>query len=99
MIKALPVLQTGRREEAVFSFYAGQLRWRSRLSAHPDQNPTGQPAAFSALFETIGHEVNEWAFGDIPLLQRTIGSVLEWDGIYPDASVPASVAESTGSTC
>ena len=97
MLKALPLLQTGRREEAVFWFYAGQLRWRSRLNAHPDQNPIGQPAAFSALFETIGSEVNEWAFGDIPLLQRTIGSVLEWDRMYPDDSIPASVAESTRS--
>ena len=97
MLRAPPLLQTGRGQEAVFWFYAGQLRWRSRLNAHSGQDPTGQLAAFSALFGTIGPEVNAWAFGDIPLLQDTISSVLEWDRLYPDASVPATVAQSTRS--
>lgn len=97
MLKALPLLKTGSGEEAVFWFYAGQLRWRSRLRSHPDQDQTGEPAAFSALMETIGPQVNEWAFGDIPLLQRTIASVLEWDRLHPDVSVPATVAQSTRS--
>ena len=87
MMKAPALLQSGKSEEATFWFYAGQLRWRSRLNADPAQDPTGEPALFSSLFETIGPEVNGWAFGNIPELQRTIDAVLEWDARYPDPSL------------
>lgn len=97
MKKALPLLKTGREDEAVFWFYAGQLRWRSQLISHPDQDPTGQPALFSSFMATIGPDVNEWAFGDIPALQKTIASVLEWDRRYPDPTVSAAAAASSRS--
>ncbi len=93
MLKAPPLLKAGRGDEAVFWFYAGQLRWRTRLNADPEQDPSGEPALFSALFETIGPDVNVWAFGDIPQLQRTIASVLEWDRRYPDPSLPKAASE------
>ena len=56
-------------------------------------NPTGEPALFSSLFETLGPPVNAWAFGDIPKLQRTIDAVLLWDAHYPDLSLDPLVHE------
>ncbi|RZI59547.1 MAG: hypothetical protein EOP94_02740 [Zymomonas sp.] len=91
MMKAPALLQSGKGNEATFWFYAGQLRWRSRLNADPDQDPTGEPALFSSLLEMTGSEVNGWAFGNIPELQRTIGSVLDWDARYPDLSLDLAV--------
>lgn len=91
MLRAAPLMQAGRRDEATFWFYAGQLRWRSRLNASPTPDLTGEPALFSSLFETLGPPVNGWAFGDIPKLQRTIDNVLLWDVRYPDPSLDPAV--------
>ncbi|MBB3952590.1 hypothetical protein [Aureimonas jatrophae] len=95
MLRAAPLMQAGKRDEATFWFYAGQLRWRSRLNAHSHQDPTGEPTLFSALFETLGPSVNGWAFGDIPALQRTIDAVLLWDQRYPDPSLDPAVHTQT----
>lgn len=91
MLRAAPLMQAGKGDEATFWFYAGQLRWRSRLNADPDQDPSVEPALFSSLFETLGPTVNGWAFGDIPKLQRTIDAVLLWDERYPDPSLDPAV--------
>jgi hypothetical protein len=93
MLRAAPLMQAGNGDEATFWFYAGQLRWRSRLNASRSQDPTGEPALFSSLFKTLGPPVNAWAFGDIPKLQRTIDAVLLWDERYPDPSLDPGVHE------
>ncbi|SEH30911.1 hypothetical protein [Rhizobium sp. NFR12] len=93
MLRAAPLMQAGRGDEATFWFYAGQLRWRSRLNGGPAQDPTGEPALFSSLFETLGPPINNWAFGDIPKLERTIDAVLLWDAHYPDPSLDPVVHE------
>ncbi|WP_019996876.1 hypothetical protein [Aureimonas ureilytica] len=93
--KAPALMAAGRPEEATFWFYAGQLRWHARLAANPAQDPSGEPALFASLFETIGPEVNGWAFGDIPALQKTIDAVLAWDARYPGPSLPAASVAST----
>jgi hypothetical protein len=43
MLRAARLMQAGRGDEATFWFYAGQLRWRSRLNGGPAQDPTGDP--------------------------------------------------------
>lgn len=91
MLRAAPLMQEGKGDEATFWFYAGQLRWRSRLNANPDQDPTGESALFSSLFETLGPSINGWAFGDIPKLQRTIDTVLLWDERFPDSSLAPAI--------
>jgi len=93
MLRAAPLMQAGSGDEATFWFYAGQLRWRSRLNANPAQDPTGEPALFSSLFDTLGPPVNAWALGDIPKLQRTIDAVLLWDERYPDPSLDPVIHE------
>ena len=95
MLKALPLLQAGKGNEATFWLYAGQLRYRSYLAAHPDLDPTGDPALFSSLFDMIGRPVNEFAFGDIAQLARTMDAVLEWDQRYRDPSLPTATHEAT----
>ncbi|KQP10132.1 hypothetical protein ASF28_02960 [Methylobacterium sp. Leaf99] len=95
MAKAQALLAAGRADEATFWFYAGQLRYRSYLTAHRDLDPTGHPALFAALIETIGRPVNEYAFGDVPKLASTISMVLEWDRRYPDPSLAGPEHEKT----
>jgi hypothetical protein len=83
---------SGRRDEATFIFYLGQLRYRIYLVANPSLPQDGDPALFSALSEAVGRPINEYAFGDIPVLERTIQAVLVYDEAYPDRFTPSGKA-------
>jgi len=78
-ILAQRLFAAGRRDEAVFWFYAGQLRYRIRLACHPDLAPDTEPALFGALSETVGRPINEYAFGDPPALVATLERARAWD--------------------
>ena len=67
------------KDEAVFWFYAGQLRYRFHLAANPDLPKSGDPALFGSLSEVVGTPLNEYAFGDLAQLVGTIDKVLAWD--------------------
>lgn len=81
---AKKLFETGRKDEAVFWFYAGQIRWRARLMGNPQLPRDGEPALFSSLSEVIGRPLNEYAFGDIAGLVKTIDRALEWDASHAD---------------
>jgi hypothetical protein len=83
--RAAALFQDGRRDDAVFIFYLGQLRYRAHLSARRNLKPDGDPALFASLSEVVGRRLNEYAFGDIPALARTIDAVLAYDRANPDA--------------
>ncbi|MDB5416175.1 MAG: hypothetical protein JWR10_4510 [Rubritepida sp.] len=82
--EAMRLFRAGQREDAVFVFYLGQLRYRTHLAAHPELPRSGDPAAFGALSETVGRPINEYAFGDMPRLMKTIDAVLAYDRGNPD---------------
>src|SRR5262249_57333521 len=88
--RAAQLLGAGRKDDAVFIFYLGQLRYRAHLSARRDLKPDGDPALFASLSEVVGRPVNEYAFGDIPALARTIEAVLAYDRANPDRFTPPS---------
>ncbi len=81
---AMRLFEAGRQDEAVFWFYAGQLRFRSRLASHPELPKSGEPAAFASLSQVIGTPLNRYAFGDIAGLAATIDRVLAWDAAHDD---------------
>ncbi|MGA7328253.1 MAG: hypothetical protein WBX25_28135 [Rhodomicrobium sp.] len=87
---AAKLFRHGKKDEAVFIFYLGQLRYRARLLAHRDLDPSGEPALFASLSEVVGRPINEYAFGDIPRLLSTIDAVLEYDRTHPDRFTPPS---------
>jgi hypothetical protein len=70
-----------RRDEAVFWFYLGQLRWRTCLRQTPN---CGGREPYGRLFETIGPDLNTHGFRSIPALQSTVDAVLAWDESHPD---------------
>jgi hypothetical protein len=80
----------GRRDDATMWFYIGQIRYRAYLITNPNLNPSGDPAVFSSLFNTIGPVINGYAFGDIPQLLKIIDRALDWDAKNPDAFTPKS---------
>ena len=56
-ILAQKLFESGKKDEAVFWFYAGQLRYRFHLLANPNLEPSGDPALFASLSEVIGRPV------------------------------------------
>ena len=68
--------EAGRKDEAVFFFYLGQLRFRARLIANPNGDPTGERALYDALMSAMGPPINQYAFGDMPALLATIDRVI-----------------------
>ena len=93
--RAAKLFGEGKRDDAVFMFYLGQLRYRTHLSARGAQlKPDGDPALFSSLSEVVGRPLNEYAFGDIPALVRIIDAVLAYvwtkDNFGPVDWLPAS---------
>lgn len=82
--EAARLFGTGQRDEAVFLFYLGQLRFRTHLAARPSLPRDADPAVFSALSEQVGRPINEYAFGDMPALLRTLDAVIAFDRHTPD---------------
>jgi hypothetical protein len=82
--KAAELLKGGRKDDAVFIFYLGQLRYRTHLAARPELPKSGDPALFGSLSEVVGRPINEYAFGDMPRLLMTIDEVMAFDRGNPD---------------
>jgi hypothetical protein len=88
--RAAQLFGSGEKDAAVFIFYLGQLRYRAHLSARRDLKPDGDPALFASLSEAVGRPINQYAFGDIEALVRTIDAVLAYDLANPDGFTPPS---------
>lgn len=78
-VLATKLLESGQNDDAVFWFYAGQLRFRFHLAANPSLEPSGDPALFASFQDVVGRPVNEYAWGDLPALHATLERVLAWD--------------------
>jgi len=74
----------GHQDEAVFWFYAGQLRYRFHLSANPQLPRDGDPAVLASLNATMGQTLNEYAGGDPPRWAAQIERALKWDADTPN---------------
>ena len=66
----------GRKDEAMFWFYAGQLRGRidANLCAYQSAG-----VVVDMLNDKYGPEINQYAFKNIPNLTNTVEKVLAWE--------------------
>ena len=86
---AQKLFATGQKDDAVFWFYTGQLRYRVYLAVNKDKlDPSGDPALFASLSDEVGRPINEYAFGDIPQLTKTIDAVIAWDKSHNNSFTP-----------
>lgn len=69
----------GRKDDAVFWFYLGQLRYRFYLLANPQLPRDGDPAVMTSLNATVGQSINEWAGGDPKSWAAAMERALRWD--------------------
>ncbi len=82
--RADELFKAGNKDDAVFVFYLGQLRYRTFMLANSGGDPTGDRNLYASLAQGIGKPIDQYAFGDIPTLARTIDAVLAYDGATPD---------------
>lgn len=66
----------GQKDEAMFWFYAGQLRGRIDANICADKT-AGK--AIDVLNKQFGLPINQYAFGDISKLTNTVERVLAWE--------------------
>jgi hypothetical protein len=74
----------GHKDEAVFWFYVGVIRYRGCLAGPLGARETPQ---FQALWDAIEPAINDHAFGDIRALAAAINRALAWDEMRPDPYV------------
>jgi len=89
-VEADRLMKAGQRDAAVFIFYLGQLRFRTHLAARPELPRDRDAAVFASLSDRVGRPVNEYAFGDMPALLRTLDAVIAYDRQNPDPFTPAA---------
>lgn len=74
------LFQEGRKDEAAFWFYAGQLRGRFDANRC---NDISARQGVAVLNQTFGTPINQFMFKDLPKLKALIPRVVEWDGTTP----------------
>jgi hypothetical protein len=92
------LFDAGREDDALFWFYAGQLRYRIRLTCHPDLPRDTEPPLFGALQDAVGGKVNRYAGKHPALWISAMERVLEWDahtanGFEPRAACRQAIAD------
>jgi hypothetical protein len=70
--------ELNRPQEALFWFYASQLRWRTRMACH-EFEPGGEGALFGSMMSVSGAIFNGWASGNIDVWLDTIDRAHAWD--------------------
>lgn len=100
-VLATRLFAADRKDEAMFWFYAGQLRYRIRLACHPDLPPGTEPALFASLQEETGTLINAYAGGDPDAWAAAIERARDWDartrnGYEPKAPCQAQIADQRG---
>jgi hypothetical protein len=65
----------GEKEDALFWFYAAQLRARYQLVF--EQGDRGQ--LLQTMLMTVGADINSYGFTDVSRLRTTLDRVLAWD--------------------
>ena len=78
-VPAAKLMGAGRTDEAVKWFYIGQLRYRFHLAATQPPPGSNDRVLFSALSESVGRPINEYAFGDVDAAVAQIDGALAWD--------------------
>lgn len=74
------MFKLGYKDEGSFWFYAGQLRARYDANRCADVSAR---SAVAALNQQYGQEINEYTFANLPLLQKIVTQLMEFDKMTP----------------
>jgi hypothetical protein len=85
LILAQRLSATGAKDEAIFWFHVGLIRYRGYLAGEAG---AGEAAQFRALAAALERPIKDHAFGDVPALAAAIGRALAWDERHANPYVP-----------
>lgn len=77
---AAVMFQQGKKDDAVFWFYAAQVRTRYQLAF--EKGDRGQ--LLTIMLMTVGTPINNYALQNVANFQRILAQVLEWDKASPN---------------
>lgn len=83
----------GRKDEAMFWFYLGQLRARSDSNKLNDASGQRTVAVFN---ERHGSRINRHAFKDLNKLRKVVGDVIAWDRTHQRTYDPRWITDGAG---
>jgi hypothetical protein len=78
-VYASRLFKEGKKEDALFWYYVGELRYRFYLAANPNLPPDGAPALFGSLHESVGSEVADRSQVAPTTSAREFQGALDWD--------------------
>jgi hypothetical protein len=73
------LFKAGDKDDALFWYYVGELRYRFLLAATPNLPPDGAPALFASLHESIGSLVADRNQVAPATSTRELQRALDWD--------------------
>lgn len=73
------LFKEGDKEDALFWYYVGELRYRFYLAANPKQSPDGAPALFESLHESVGSVVADRSQITPAMSAKELQRALDWD--------------------
>ena len=85
---AARLFQEGKKDDAVFWFYAGQLRYRYLIAANPEIPEDQDPALMASLNDNLGQAINEWAGAHPVVWVKAMDRALEWDESHDNPITP-----------
>lgn len=74
----------GKRDQAVFWFYVGELRYRFCLASMKSGGQPCDAALFGSLHQEIGSQINLYAGADPDKWIAEMGRALDWDASHPN---------------
>lgn len=74
----------GERDQAVYWFYVGELRYRFCLASMKSGGQPCDAELFGALHQEIGSQINPYAGGDPDKWVAEMGKALDWDASHPN---------------
>lgn len=81
---AIRLFSENQKDNAVFWYHAGHLRYRFHLNANPNLPGGGDPALMASLNATIGAAIKNYARNDPKMWGSQIDRVLAWDAETPN---------------
>lgn len=78
----------GERDQAVFWFYIGELRYRFCLASMKSGGQPCDASLFGSLHQEIGSQINLYAGGDPDKWIAEMGKALDWDASHPNGYTP-----------
>ncbi len=75
---AAKLFQQGNIDDAARWYYIGQIRYRAYLMANPNLSPSGDPALYASLQQSVGKSINQAIGRNADNWEKAAKDALQW---------------------